>query len=284
MRGRLEAAAAALAAAGVETPRVDAEWLLAGLLGVRRLDLALGLDARLAADVAEAYARAVARRAGREPLQRIVGWEEFRGLRLRLTPDVLVPRPETEALVEWALGLLPPAGGQAPLVVDVGTGAGGIACSVARERPDARVVAVDVSPAAAAVAAHNVRALGLSGRVGVVVGDLAAAVRGGQAHLVLANLPYLPAAVLGELMPEVRLHEPRLALDGGPDGLDAIRGLVRDARRILAPGGVLALETAGGAQARAAAALARGAGLSGVGLATDLAGVERFVAGRAEAG
>src|SRR5689334_17025539 len=120
MRDDLAAATATLARAGVESARADAEWLLAGLLGVGRATLALGLDRGLDADVARRYDVAVRRRAAREPLQRILGWEGFRGLRLRVTRDVLVPRPETETLVEWALELVP----EPRLVIDVGTGSG----------------------------------------------------------------------------------------------------------------------------------------------------------------
>ena len=171
LRGRLAAATATLAAAGIATPRVDAEWLLAGVLGVGRFDPGLAADAALPPALAARFEAAVRRRAGREPLQRILGWEAFRGLRIRLTGDVFVPRPETEALVEWALELLPPPG-RRPLAVDLGTGSGCIACALAAERPDADVVALDVSPAAAAVARDNAAALGLGTRVRVVAGDL----------------------------------------------------------------------------------------------------------------
>src|SRR5688572_16961473 len=202
MRADLAAAADALARAGVETPRADAEWLLAGLLGVGRAALTLELDVPLEADTARRYDAAVRRRAAREPLQRILGWEGFRGLRLRLTPDVLVPRPETETLVEWSLALVP----RPRLAIDVGTGSGCVACSIATERPAARVVAVDGSPAAAAVARANVEALGLGARVSVVVADLLTPFRAVGADLIVANLPYIPTATLATLSPEVAQH------------------------------------------------------------------------------
>ncbi len=279
-RARLEAAAARLAAAGIETARAEAEWLLADATGMGRLALHLALDRPLAPAAARRFARAVARRARREPLQQILGWEGFRGLRLRVTPAVLVPRPETELLVEWALELLP-ASASRPFVVDVGTGSGCIACAIARERAGARVLALDVSPAALAVAAANVRSLGLGDRVRLAAADLTTAIGPARVDLLVANPPYLPADLLARLAPEVRDHEPRVALAGGPDGLALVRRLVADAPRVLGPGGALVLETAGGAQASEVARLLAQAGLEAVSVRPDLTGTDRFVAGRA---
>jgi release factor glutamine methyltransferase len=276
MREDLAAATDTLARAGVTTPRADAEWLLAGLLGLGRATLALGLDARLDPETAARYDAAVRRRARREPLQQILGWEDFRGLRVRVTPDVLVPRPETEMLVEWALELVPGP----RLAVDVGTGSGCIACAIAAERPAARVVAVDRSAAAAAVARANVQALGVGDRVRVVVADLLMPVGDALADLVVANLPYLPTAVVAALSPEVARHEPRAAIDGGPNGLAELRRLVAVAPSRLRQGGRLVVETAGGTQTPEVVALMRAAGFSEVATRHDLPGVERFVAGR----
>jgi release factor glutamine methyltransferase len=278
---QLAAATTALEAAGLPSARVDAEWLLAGLLGLGRVAARLELGEAAPAPLAERYARAVSRRARREPLQRILGWEEFRGVRVRLTDSVLVPRPETETLVEWALALLPAPGPRRLLAIDVGTGSGCIACALASERVDLDVVAVDVSPAAAAVARENVRALDLAGRVRVVAADLFAGLRDIRADLIVSNPPYLPSALMPELPPEVRIHEPRLALDGGSDGLGVIRRIATSARPYLRPSGALVVETAGGDQASAAAALLRGAGWDQVAVRGDLVGIERFVAGRA---
>ena len=277
----LDAATTALEAAGLSSARVDAEWLLAGLLGVGRVAVRLDLAETVPAPIAERYAHAVSRRARREPLQRILGWEEFRGVRVRLTDAVLVPRPETETLVEWALALLPPPGGRQLLAIDLGTGSGCIACALASERPDLDVIAVDVSPAAAAVARDNAQALGLAARVGVVAADLLDGVRDLGADLIVSNPPYLPSALVPELAPEVRIHEPRLALDGGADGLTLIRRIATTARRYLRPSGALAIETAGGDQVEAAAALLRAAGWDRVAVRADLVGIERFVAARA---
>ena len=277
----LDAATTALEAAGLSSARIDAEWLLAGLLGVGRVAVRLDLAETVPAPIAERYAHAVSRRARREPLQRILGWEEFRGVRVRLTDSVLVPRPETETLVEWALALLPPPGGRRLLAIDLGTGSGCIACALASERPDLDVIAVDVSPAAAAVARDNAQALGLAARVGVVAADLLDGVRDLGADLIVSNPPYLPSTLVPELAPEVRIHEPRLALDGGADGLTLIRRIATTARRYLRPSGALAIETAGGDQVEAAAALLRAAGWDRVAVRADLVGIERFVAGRA---
>ena len=277
----LDAATTVLEAAGLSSARVDAEWLLAGLLGVGRVAVRMDLAETVPAPIAERYAYAVSRRARREPLQRILGWEEFRGVRVHLTDAVLVPRPETETLVEWALALLPPPGGRRPLAIDLGTGSGCIACALASERPDLDVIAVDVSPAAAAVARENARALGLASRVGVVAADLLDGIRDLGADLIVSNPPYLLSALVPELPPEVRIHEPRLALDGGADGLALIRRIATTARRYVRPSGALAVETAGGDQTEAAAALLRAAAWDRVAVRADLVGIDRFVAGRA---
>ncbi|MGH7353127.1 MAG: peptide chain release factor N(5)-glutamine methyltransferase [Candidatus Rokuibacteriota bacterium] len=301
---QLELAAQRLAAAGIDTPRVDAEWLLADVLGVRRAALWTEPGRALDDDSVVRYGAAVRRREAREPLQQITGWQDFRGLRLRVTPDVLVPRPETELLVDWALELFdecaalggvgvrcrrpfdgrgePAKGGHlgAPRVIDVGTGSGCIACALAAERPGARVLAIELSPRAAAVARANVVATGVGDRVSVVVGNLLGAVAAGEVDLIVANPPYLASAALVGLSPEVARHDPRAALDGGVDGLTVIRRLATSAARYLLPGGALLLETSGGEQTARVAALLRNAGLSDVATRRDLAGVERFVAGR----
>lgn len=280
-RDQLAAATTALEAAGVASPRVDAEWLLAGLLGVGRVAVRLDPAGAVPELLAERYGNAVRRRARREPLQRILGWEEFRGLRVLLTDAVLVPRPETEVLVEWALALLPARGGRRLRAVDLGTGSGCIACALAAERPDLDVVAIDVSPAAAAVARENANALGLAARIRVVAADLLDGVRDLGADLIVSNPPYLPTGLVPELPPEVRTHEPIVALDGGADGLALIRRIAASAHGALRASGVLVVETAGGPQATVAAALLRTAGFAEVAVRADLAGVERFVAGSA---
>lgn len=279
MAAALRLGTAALEAAGVARARLDAEWLLAAVLGVSRTALAVQGPAVLDAPADARYAGALRRRMAREPLQHILGTQAFRNLILAVTPDVLVPRPETEVLAGWALERLPPAPGR-PVVIDLGTGSGCIACAIASERPDATVIAVDVCPAAAAVARRNVAALGLGSRVPILVSDLFAGLAERGVDLVVANPPYLPSAVIGTLDPEVSRHDPRLALDGGPDGLEVIRRIVLQAPTRLAPGGVLVLETAGGDQTGAVVTLLRAGRWEAVETRADLAGVERFVAGR----
>lgn len=271
--------AAALAAAGVESARADAEWLLAEVLQVPRGTLGLEARRRLEPPFDARYEAALRRRMAREPLQHIVGTQPFRQVSVRVSPEALVPRPETELLAGWALALLPPPP-RRPVIIDVGSGTGCIACALAVERPDAEVIAVDVSPGAVALARDNVYALGLATRVHVGVSDLFAALGAMEADVIVSNPPYLPSALIATLPPEVSRHDPRLALDGGPDGLDVIRRLVREAPDRLAAGGALVLETAGGPQVSEVSALLRRAGLVGIETRADLAGVERFVAGR----
>ena len=274
----LDLGAAALQDAGIESGRVDAEWLLAEALGVVRGRLGLQAQRPLEPPAAARYVGALRRRIAREPLQHIVGTQAFRHVTIKVSGDALVPRPETEVLAGWALELLPPPPGP-PLVIDVGTGSGCIACALASERADLTVVALDASPRAVALARDNVAALGLAERVTVEVSDVFSAVRAVRADLIVSNPPYLPTSLIPTLAPEVSHHDPRLALDGGPDGLDVVRRLVEAAPRWLAPAGRLVLETAGGEQARAVVALMSARGFARVETRPDLAGVERFVAG-----
>jgi len=197
---------------------------------------------------------------------------------LVLVVSLLAPMAFPPAAHLGALDLHPPAGSR---IVDVGAGSGCIACALAAERPDLDVVATEVSPAAATVARDNVAALGLGARVCVIVADLLEGVGAGRVDLVVSNPPYGSSAFLAALEPEVSRHEPRAAIDGGPDGLAVMRTLVAGARGRLRSGGALVLETAGGAQAEAVAGLLRAAGFGTVAVRADLAGVDRFVAGRA---
>ena len=277
----LAGAAERLAAAGLPTARPDAEWLLAAVLGAERLHIVLDRARVVAAPAAARFEQLVARRAAHEPLQHLLGYEDFHGVRLRVTPDVLVPRPETEALVAWALEVL--ASWPRPRIADVGTGSGAIACALANARPDAEVVAIDSSLAALEVARDNARRLGLARRVRVLAGDLLAPLAprpaGGGLDLVIANLPYLPTGLLPSLPREVVAYEPRLALDGGGDGLRLVRRLVAEAPRVLRPGGAVLVEV-GEDQAGAVASLLAAEGFVDVAARRDLAGVERHLGAR----
>jgi release factor glutamine methyltransferase len=277
VRAALEVGAGALRDAGIDAGRVDAEWLLAEALGVARGRLGVDVLRPVEAPAVARYVLALRRRMTREPLQHIVGTQAFRDLTLKITADALVPRPETELLAGWAVELLP-RGPREPVAIDLGTGSGCIACALASERPDARVIALDASPGAVALARDNVAALGLS-RVTLAVCDLFTGLGPMRVDLVVSNPPYLPTALIPSLAPEVSRHDPRLALDGGPDGLDVIRRIVDAAPARLRPGGRLLLETAGGEQARAVVALMAARGFVSVETRPDLAGIVRFVAG-----
>jgi release factor glutamine methyltransferase len=254
-----------LARAGCDTPRLDAELLLGSVLGVDRGRLLMDSCSGLSADAAGRFASLVDRRAAREPVAYILGRQAFRYLELEVDRRVLIPRPETELLVEVGLTLEPGA-----RVIDVGTGSGAVALALAHERPDLRVVGVDVSQDALAVARANAARLGLE--VEFHCGDLLA---GHRADAVLANLPYVAARDVGALAPEVASFEPALALFAGEDGLDAVRRLVA----MLDGVGLVALEV-GFDQADRVAALLSGAGYRSVQRRRDLAGHERVVLAR----
>jgi len=267
-----------LGEAGLECARQDAERLLADALGADRLDFFVEPRAAVEPGAAARYRALVARRALHEPVQHILGWEEFRGLRLRVTPEVLVPRLETEGLVERCLELL--EGRPAAAIADIGTGSGAIACALAAARGDLEILAVEQSLGALAVASDNVRALGLAARVRLLAGDLfgpLAPLRG-SLEMVVANPPYLPSGVLATLPAEVARFEPRVALDGGPDGMRILRRLIAEAPAFLRPGGWLVMEI-GEEQAGALASLMAAEGFSGIGARRDLRGVERYIEG-----
>jgi release factor glutamine methyltransferase len=262
VRDALDSALVALTAAGVDSPRLDAELLLAHALGVDRARLVIDRDLVVAGPQARAFQSLVRRRAvDREPVAYLLGAKGFRHIELAVDPRVLVPRPETELLVEAALALPPGA-----RVVDVGTGSGAVALALKHERPDLDVVATDVSADALAVARENAARLGLD--VTFVQADLYE----GAFDAVLSNPPYVADG--DELPPEVGRHEPAGALFAGPDGLAVIRRLI--ARR--PP--FLALEVGAG-QAPAVAELAREAGFEDVEALPDLAGIDRVVVARA---
>ena len=259
---------------GVDAPRLTAEVLLAHALSCDRVRLYLDFDKPLGDPELARFRDLVRRRADGEPTAYVVGRREFYGRPFRCDARALVPRPETELLVEAALAALP-AGGAA---LDLCTGTGCVGLTLALERPGARVVLVDLDLAAAALARENAAALGAE--VEVLVGDLFAPVAaGGRFDVVVANPPYVPAGELPGLAREV-LREPRLALDGGPDGLAVLRPLVLGALPRLLPGGTLALEIHEG-QAESVPRLCLDAGFAAAELRRDLAGLPRVVVARA---
>lgn len=276
LRPALAAAAARLAAAGVTSPRVDAELLAAHLLGVPR--------SRLLAEPtlpAAGYAELVAHRAARVPLQHLTGRAGFRRLDLAVGPGVFVPRPETETLVEWCLREL--AGCPTPLAVDLCAGSGAIALALADEHAGVHVHAVEREPSALDWLRRNVAVAPAGGRVRVHAADLAAPLPGlaGAVDLVVSNPPYVPTGARPR-DPEVADHDPPTALYAGPDGLQAIRAVERAARLLLRAGGTLAVEHAE-SQGEAVRALLSAAGSwRAVADHLDLAGRPRFATARWE--
>ena len=260
---------------GVETGRLDAEWLLAAALGVDRLQLYLKYDRPLSSEEREAFKLLLRRRAGREPLQYIIGRTGFRELELQTDPRVLIPRPETAVLVQEVLDW---ASAGAESVWDMGTGAGAVVLSLAAEGTWTRLVATDVSPEALSVAADNAERYDLGGHVEFREGSLFEPLEEGERFdVIVSNPPYIAEGEKGDLQPEVRDWEPPEALFAGEDGLDVIRQLVAGAPKHLLSGGLLALECGLG-QAEGIAADVQATGAFGaVRICADLTGRPRFV-------
>ncbi|NRA03438.1 MAG: peptide chain release factor N(5)-glutamine methyltransferase [Myxococcales bacterium] len=257
---------------GVSTPRLDAEVLLAHVMGVDRMGLYLRFEDAVRDDQRARFRELVKRRAvDRVPVAYLTGVHEFWSLQIKVTPDVLIPRPETELLVETVRDLRP------SLVAEIGTGSGALAAALARELPEAAILAVERSRPALSVARENLELLGVSERVTLVEGEGLGPVGPGF-ETIVSNPPYVRRAEIAELAPEVR-HEPREALDGGADGLDLVRELCHEAPSRLARPGHLALEVGAG-QAADVEELMREAGAIQVERVRDLAGIERVVLGR----
>lgn len=259
---------------GVESARLDAELLAAQAFGLSRVELYMHFDRPLVEQELAGYRELVRRRLAGEPVAYIVGRKEFWSLDLHVDARVLVPRPDTETLVEQALALLQamPQRESGLRIADVGTGSGALALALKKERPDDEVFAVDVSPDALAVAHDNADRLGLA--IAFLDGDLVRPLAGlAPFDLVVSNPPYIASADIAGLPAEVRC-EPILALDGGGDGLDVVRRLVAETLNVLAPGGALAMEIGAG-QAAEVAGIFHRAGYAGAGTRRDLAGIDR---------
>ncbi len=275
----LREAAGVLRAAGVAEARREAASLLAHALGRDRVYLFTHDGETLAAEKLTAFRSLVGRRAAGEPLQYVTGRQEFYGLDFEVTPDVLIPRPETELLVEAALEVL--RAHASPLFCDVGTGSGCIPVALLRERADARAVALDISPAALRVARRNAERHGVSPRLRTLVSDCFDAlrtdeVRGMTLPLIVSNPPYVAESDLAGLQREVRDHEPRVALTPGGDGLSVIRRLVAEAPDFLEPGGQLLFEI-GFNQHEQVAALINPRTWTRLDILQDLQGIPRTV-------
>ena len=270
---------------GIESPRLDAEVLLSALLGRDRMYLYVHFDEPLEAEELARFRGYVKERAAHGPLAYVLGRRGVMGLDFRVTRDTLIPRPDTETLVQCAVDFLRArmeAGATAYTIADIGTGTGAIALSTLRYTEGTHADAVDISPAAAAVARENAEMLGLTERIDIHVGDLLAPLAGRRYDMILSNPPYIPTADIAGLMPEVRSYEPHLALDGGTDGLNIYRRLMADAPALLNEGGAIAVEV-GIDEAAAVAALAMAhPRIVRTETLKDLGGIERVVVGYTE--
>jgi release factor glutamine methyltransferase len=270
-------AAKRLEAVGIERPIFEAQLLLGLALGATRLEVLRGPSSAPTDEQSRRFNDLVSRREQRVPLAYLRATQEFYGLEFEVTPAVLVPRPETELLVDFARERLPDLPGR--MLVDVGTGSGCIAVAAAVHLTRARAVAVDLSEEALKIARRNAECHGVSRRILCLRADMLSGIRERTADLILSNPPYIPSVDVEELQPEVRDHEPRMALDGGPDGLGFHRQLIAGSIRVLKSGGCLGIEVAAG-QAHIVEELLRDSEFEQVETKKDLAGIGRMVSGQ----
>jgi len=277
----LREAAASLSAAGVGEYMFEAELLMAEALGMNRAGVIARLKDTPDADAVDRFHKLVARRAGREPLQYITGRQEFYGHTFHVAPGVLVPRPETEIIVEVGIAFIKETGGRT--AADIGTGSGCIAISLAAGLPEAVIYAIDSSDAALKIAAENAGQNGVAGRVrflrGDLFGPLAEAGLTGGLDLIVSNPPYIPSVDIQGLQAEVGF-EPLQALDGGQDGLDIVREIIRQAPEYLKPGGGLLIETGFGQAGAVRDIVEALSGLEFIKYIQDFAGIERVLVAR----
>ena len=260
--------------AGVPDPHIDAEWMMEAVTGLGRMQQKLQSAKELTPEQEQRFSSLLLSRANREPVQYLLGEQYFYGLRFHVTPDVLIPRQETEELCEWGLSFLQKQ--PAPTALDLCTGSGAIAVTLAYRCPKAEVTASDLSGNALGVAQKNALANGVNVRF--LQGDLWEPLEGMKFDLILSNPPYIPSLECDTLQPEV-MREPRMALDGGADGLDFYRRIAQGAQEHLNPGGMIAVELGIG-EAEDVAEMFRRAGLADVEIRKDLYGVERMVGAR----
>jgi len=260
---------------GVSKPRLNAELIIAEVLGLKRLDIYLQFDRPITDAERERLRPLVRRRAQKEPLQHVMGWTEFFGLRLQCDKRALVPRPETERLVEEALALCPSETGT---LLDIGTGTGAVVLAFLSRRPGWGAVATDISPDALELARANAAALGISDRVQFENTDIWPQQAERHFDLLLSNPPYIAEGLLPSMSPEVQA-DPRAALDGGLDGLDVIRRIIKDAPERLAPGAPILMEI-GDDQGPAVKDLLAGSGFKDIAILPDLNGRDRVAVAR----
>ncbi len=266
-------------AKGIDNPRLDAELILAHVLKMQRVMLYARFDQPLQSSELEQIRTMVARRARHEPMAYLLGSKEFWSVELGIGPGVLIPRPDTETLIEVCLKRMDKE--QITAVADVGTGSGAIALALGKECPNASVYGLEVSSEAREIATRNTKKNALSDRVQIVESNLLSGLKPENLPLdiLAANLPYIPSEDMAGLMEDVRNFEPHLALDGGPDGLDLIRALIQEAPKVLRPGGLIALE-AGHEQIETIGELLGQAGFGQIELSRDLADLLRVASAK----
>ncbi len=265
---------------GIESPRLDAEVLLAHVLEKQRIYLYMHFDEPLQPGELAAYREMIKKRVLRVPVAQILGEKEFMGLTFKVTADTLVPRPDTEILVQAAVDRLRAMAGEEPLrFADIGTGSGAICLSVLHYLSDTVADTVDISPAACAVAEENAASLGLADRITFHTGDLLQPLSGISFAAILSNPPYIPEADIATLAPEVRLKEPHTALSGGQDGLDFYRRLAKEAPAMLVPGGFTAFEVGIHQAGDVADLLKANPLIDRTEILPDYAGIDRVVVG-----
>jgi release factor glutamine methyltransferase len=266
---------------GMATPRLDAEVLLAETLGLDRVGLYTHFDQPLHPDELARFKRLILRRLRREPVAYILGKREFWSLPLHVTPEVLIPRPDTETLVSEALRVLEPEKGKNLCFLELGTGSGAISIALAKELPAARGVATDLSAEALVVAEENALRCGVRERIRFLQGDLFQALGKGEAFdLIVTNPPYIPRGDFPSLMPEVRDYEPRIALDGGEDGLDFFRRALPAVSEYLHPGSWFLAEMGSGQDREILRIAEKNTKLNSFGFAKDLSGINRVFKAR----
>jgi len=266
---------------GLATPRLDAEVLLAEALATDRVGLYTHFDQPLRPDELARFKELIRRRLRREPVAYIIGKREFWSLPFRVTPDVLIPRPETETLVAEALKMLTPAERKDSRILEIGTGSGAISIALARELPAAKVVATDLSPKALAIAEENALRSGVRERIQFLPGNLFDPVEKGEAFdLIVTNPPYIPRGEFPALLPEIRDYEPKVALDGGKDGLDFFRRVLPAAGEHLRPGGWFLAEMGAGQDPQILKIAAKSPDLDSFSFAKDLSGINRVFKAR----
>ncbi|MHB0997952.1 MAG: peptide chain release factor N(5)-glutamine methyltransferase [Armatimonadota bacterium] len=276
IRELLRSAVEKLSSAGIDTPILDAEVLLSHASGLSRVQMIAHPEYTLNQDIYDLFINWIDRRYNREPLAYITGEREFYGITFKVTPDVLIPRQDTEILVETSLNLIKHISN--PAIADIGVGSGAITVSLARYLPNASIYGTDSSDGALQIASDNADRAGVGDRLHLIKGDLLNPLNAMKFDMIVSNPPYIPTAEIDKLEPEVAKYEPRGALDGGPDGLDYYRRLISEAPAYLKSSGILAVEIGIG-QSGDVSYMYKTHGFHDVCIKKDYSGIDRVVSG-----